>query len=240
MPEKQQSQKHYTFLEIYGGKLVERSREPKPNFVETVVYEKDKKTARGITYLRHVSGLEQFLLRAITYEDKTLPDGITRIRSLKVDFQDATDSDVIYRVQFRCFDVITSTLMKKLPNIPFGEPLDISLFPDKDDKTKTILNIKNSNGEPIRVAYTKENPNGLPEAKYYKSSDEWDFKEQNEFLLDNTRTIAEALKQFWRENEDMFTITPKPPITNHQPSTKSTHPVISDELPLDSDDKLPF
>lgn len=230
MPEKESKQQSYTFLEVFQGSLVERAKSLKDSrFKEKEVFNKDG-SLRGVVIVRPVSGLEQFLLKSVSYEVKELQDG-TEIQRLKVTLQDATDSSVIYQIQFIFPGVLSSSFMKILPNIKFGEPIDLTVFPDKETK-QPVLHIKNDQGQTVKSYFLKDNPNGMPEAKQSKVTGKWNFSEQTDFLLQNTLEIAGELKKFWSENAQMFE-------TASSPSSPTKHRVLADDEALENEDADP-
>ncbi len=202
MPEVKRVEKKWVFLEIYQDQLVERSKTPKKGFKETKIFEKDKVTEKGVTYLRPVHGLEEFLLRDIVYKEIEMPDG-SKLKNIDVVLQDSLDSKTIYKIQFKYPSIVCNSFMKKLPNVKFGEPLNLAIYPQKD---RGSANVKILHGDQfVQFYHTNDNPNGMPKAKNY--GDEWDYKEQNYFLLEQTKQIAKDLAVFWRENWKMFETT---------------------------------
>lgn len=119
-------------------------------------------TPRGIIYLRPISGLEEYLLKGVSYEQSTLQNG-SEVERLKILFQDALDSSSIYQLQLPYPGVLASSFMKRLPNIPLGVPLEIIVFPDKETKNPVLL--FKANDEYVKVAFTKDDPKGMPEGK---------------------------------------------------------------------------
>lgn len=224
MPERQKIERRWTFLEIYQGKLVERSKTAQNGFALTTVKDKEGKEV-GSIYLRTVSGLEQFLLKDVTYRKKELADGKV-IKNLDLILQDATDSTVIYKIQFSYPSVIASVFMKLLPNMPFGQPLDINIYPEKGTKNAQMFVSYHEGDEKVNVkhAFTKEFPNGMPPAKKY--DDEWDYREQSSWLLKQASDIKAKLKEFWDQNGEMFETVPKEPVV-------TTAGLLDTETPLE-------
>lgn len=107
------------------------------------------------------------------------------------------------RVQLNDGDVLSLPLegrqggvfMKVLPNIKEGKEVEFNVWTDKETG-KTAFAIK-QDGENIKWAFTKENPNGLPEATSKKvgSNVKWDFSEQTNFLYERTLKEAERFKK---------------------------------------------
>lgn len=76
--------------------------------------------------------------------------------------------------------------LKQLPNVDFSQPVVLNVF--KGDNDRTALVVK-QNGKSVGWAFTKDNPNGMPEPKVVDDIDDkgrpvkkWDWRAQQAFL----------------------------------------------------------
>lgn len=97
------------------------------------------------------------------------------------------DGDDTYIVNLPYSSRYASSFLKALPNLNLLD--NVRFMPwamkDKNDPSKTVTGITlYQNGNKVLPAYTKENPNGLPEMKKIKvkGKDTWDDSELMEFL----------------------------------------------------------
>jgi hypothetical protein len=98
-----------------------------------------------------------------------------------------TDGDASYVVSLPYSSRYASSFLKALPNIDASK--EVRFMPwamkDKQDATKTITGITlYQDGEKIAPAYTKENPNGLPQMVKIKvkGKEQWDDSDMMQFL----------------------------------------------------------
>ncbi len=97
------------------------------------------------------------------------------------DFQDGGD---VYHLQLSYSNSFATAFLKMLPNIDLTKPMQVSpSVKEVDGKNKSSLFV-NQDGNPIKHAYTRDNPNGMPELKSVKikGQDMWDDTERLEFL----------------------------------------------------------
>lgn len=98
------------------------------------------------------------------------------------------ESDKDYKLSLGYADGLACNFYKILPNVDPALPVRINLSNEikPDGKTKTSLFI-NQNDTPVKWAYTKDNPNGIPsyEQIKVKGQDTWDNTKQVEFLVAN-------------------------------------------------------
>ena len=95
-----------------------------------------------------------------------------------------SDENGKYILQMPYSSGYSSAFLKALPNVNVKEV--VSLVPNltvEGDKKKTTLFIS-QNGVPIKWAYTRDNPNGIPNMKQIKVKGKmaWDDSEMMEFL----------------------------------------------------------
>ena len=86
-----------------------------------------------------------------------------------------------YQLRLNCPSRLFDQFAKRIPNISMDHPLVIGAF--LNEKGGNVLYLK-QNGAKVPMAFTKDNPNGIPEAvKTMKLGKEsWDFSAQEEFL----------------------------------------------------------
>lgn len=93
-------------------------------------------------------------------------------------------------VQFSANSKTCISLFKTLPNIDITKELNLVVFPDKETGGAVIM--LKQDGEKVPWAYTKEDPNGLPPG-VKDAQEEWDFRDQNNFLHTKALEFAEKL-----------------------------------------------
>ena len=86
-----------------------------------------------------------------------------------------------YQLRLNCPSRLFDQFTKRIPNISLDHPLIIGAF--LNEKGGNVLYLK-QNGAKVPMAFTKDNPNGIPAAvKTMKRGQEvWDFSDQEEFL----------------------------------------------------------
>jgi len=97
------------------------------------------------------------------------------------DFQDEGE---VYHLQLSYSNSFATAFLKMLPNIDLTKKMQVSpSVKEVDGKNKSSLFV-NQDGNPIKHAYTRENPNGMPDLKSVKikGQDMWDDTERLEFL----------------------------------------------------------
>lgn len=102
-------------------------------------------------------------------------------KSWMFDFQNGKD---LYHLQLSYSNSYAKAILKMLPNIDVKKEIKVSpQVKEVDGKQKSSLFI-NQDGASIKHAYTKENPNGLPQMKQVKVAGNlvWDDTEALEFL----------------------------------------------------------
>jgi hypothetical protein len=105
-----------------------------------------------------------------------------------------TDGEVTYIVSLPFSSRYASSFLKALPNLNLSK--DLRFMPwamkDKNDATKTITGITlYQDGEKIAPAYTKEDPNGLPQMTKIKvkGKEQWDDSDMMLFLENMANNI---------------------------------------------------
>ena len=86
-----------------------------------------------------------------------------------------------------------TAIYKMLPNIDPVNPVEISISRKKNDQGREVTSVfmreydENDDGQIVKHAYTKDNPNGIPnwEQKQIQGEMKWDNTSQIEFLIEN-------------------------------------------------------
>jgi hypothetical protein len=162
-----------TYLTIIGGKIVKKCKTFEDGAVERI------NKIGNTVWEKHYSALDGELVNISKRE--TTEYGI----DIVVEIHDETD---IYQLSLGIASAYCRSVLMKLPNLSIGSPYKIVPYSFEDkDKGRMVngLNIFDSNGVKIPNAYTKEEPNGLPELekKKVKGKETWDDSERLEFLL---------------------------------------------------------
>jgi len=177
------------YLSVADGNLVRQHREATSETTQRVtktgklVHEEKFKDLTGILF---------------AVETKTNDYGKQWVLKLK-------DGEDIYNVNLSYSSRYAASFLKALPNIDLTK--NVKFMPwsmsDKQDATKKVTGVtcyqNDGNGwVKIAPAFTKDNPNGLPEMKKIKvkGKEQWDDSEMMEFLENKAKecfaTIAAA------------------------------------------------
>jgi hypothetical protein len=88
---------------------------------------------------------------------------------------------------------ILRRFLRTAPNIDWTAPLCINAFKSKKDNPgdpdSTGIWFR-QRGETIKPYHTKETPNGMPQATHDKMTDEWDFKPQQRWLVEQLQAVT--------------------------------------------------
>lgn len=86
------------------------------------------------------------------------------------------------------------TFTKLAANIDYSQPVVFSAFKGREGD---LVFIAKQNGETVKWAHTKENPNGMPEPQQNRRTGKWDFTATNDWLLEQLLDhIAPQVEQF--------------------------------------------
>ena len=118
-----------------------------------------------------------------------------------------TDGEVTYIVSLPFSSRYASSFLKALPNVNLYK--EVRFMPwamkDKNDATKTITGITlYQDGNKIAPAYTKEEPNGLPQMTKIKvkGKEQWDDSDMMLFLENMANNIFSVLTATEMEEND--------------------------------------
>lgn len=160
------------YLSIADGKIVRSYKEAKPGITTT----RTTKTGK------------------LVHEEKydSITGQLTALKTHENDYGKQwhlhfTDGEDSYIVTMPYSSRYSTSFLKALPNIDLN--LEVKLMPwsmvDKNDPSKKVTGITLYQvGEKIPPAYTKDNPNGLPQMKQVKVKGQmtWDDSDMMEFL----------------------------------------------------------
>jgi hypothetical protein len=153
------------------GHLSESSKEPKDGF--SLVTYKDKE---GNTKQKYVKKYSSVTGKIIGFDYRTTEWNNTKINSWNIGLE---DEEGTMTVQLGAETRAAQSFLKMLPNINLELPLKIATFPDKESGATVVLCWQGD--KKIDWAYTKDKPNGMPEAKRLANM-KWDFSAVEEFL----------------------------------------------------------
>lgn len=157
------------YFNIMDGKFTIRVQEGTPGAVARV-------NKKGVTV--HEVHHDSFEAKLVDIRTKDSPYG----KNWEFDFQDGGE---IYTLQLSFSNSYATAFLKILPNIDLTKPMKLqpSAKKDADGKTKSSLFVS-QDGVTLKHAYTKDNPNGLPnmEQIMVKGVPTWDDTKRLEFL----------------------------------------------------------
>lgn len=174
------------YLSVANGRLVRQHKEATPDTVQ-----RENKVGK----LVH----EEFF--------KELVGVITKIDTKENDYGKQwqivfSDGDDKYMVQMPYSGRYSSSFLKALPNVEQGKAVKFMPWEmqDKNNAAKKVTGVtmyQNDGNGFVKVpsAYTKEDPNGLPEMtkKKIKGKDQWDDSEMMEFLEEMAKDWMKTL-----------------------------------------------
>jgi len=157
-----------TFVSIVGGQLTTRVTEDTPGAVARqltkgpnegqTVYELKFKSLTGA-----LIKIEYVTKKFGSYIEATVLDG----------------KEFILQISWEDFNV-RGSFVKRLPNVDPTQLVEFCAWKDKEGHTAFIVK---QNDEIVPMAFTKDNPNGMPDAVKDKLG-KWDFRDQETFMFD--------------------------------------------------------
>jgi len=187
-----------TYLTIMGGKFCQRVEAGKEGAVERI--NKVGKVVHEVFYDQFTGTLVNISVQEDTGYGK----------SWNFHFQDGNDS---YFVQMPYSSSNATNFLKIIKNIDLSKPFTISpTQKEVDGKSQTSLFI-NQGGVPLKHAYTKDVPNGLPDMEQItvKGQQVWDDSKRIAFLHDMVMTdIMPKLKGAGYVQEEGFGVLDEP------------------------------
>lgn len=171
-----------TYFRVASGKLVRSAKEDTPGAVAV----KNASTGETVWQLHD----EWVQGRIIALDDKDGEFG----KSLTVVLDDVGSR---YQVDLKDGSMYWSDFLKRLPNVDLSQ--DVTLFPYSiEEEGRKVPNqgvSMKQGGAKVARAFTKENPNGLPQpvSVKFNGKDQLDWGPQNEFLVNTV--LSEARKK---------------------------------------------
>jgi len=101
------------------------------------------------------------------------------------------DSKELYTLQLSYSNSFSTAFLKILPNIDLAQEMKVSpSVKEVDGKNKSSLFV-NQNGVALKHAYTRDNPNGMPDMEQVTVKGElvWDDTKRMEFLQEMVNTV---------------------------------------------------
>jgi hypothetical protein len=187
---RESNRRNATFLAIIDGSIVTKSKEPREGFEHYMDGQGNE------SYIKRFPGFDGYI-DDITWFDREITGG-KRIKGWTLHI---TDQGENYELSISNKSPVCSVFMNVAGNIDFNKKVDFSVWKDREGKTAFVLRQPNQSGEVVRRCHTRDNPNGMPEAKQRKSG-EWDFSDVEDFLMEKMdkeiipvcRRAAEARK----------------------------------------------
>jgi len=171
-----------TYLKIFGGKIVQERTE---NFSsDNEVKVRENKLGKKVYYVEYdsVSG------KLVHAEMRHIEDFGADVIELSI--KDGIDN---YQLSLNVNSRYGQSFMARMLAIDLDKPIEIIpyAFENKEGKKISGLNV-HQNGQKINSLYTKDDPNGLPEAKQIRKGKElkWDFTDQTNFYYDKFEEFA--------------------------------------------------
>jgi hypothetical protein len=104
------------------------------------------------------------------------------------------DEGARFKLQIALDSQFFGQYAKRMPNIDTAKPLFLGIGYDRE-RGRNFLYAR-QDGEKVSMAYTKDNPNGLPEPtkKTVKGKEVWDWEEQENFLYEVAMNFSSKLE----------------------------------------------
>lgn len=172
---------------IVKGKFTIRLPEgaDEPNAVERTL-EKGANAGKVVKELQY-TGIEGTIERCYVDESEYGANFITEL---------VDDENARFKLQIPLDSQFFGQYAKRMPNIDTTQPLFLGLGYDRE-RERNFLYARQGEDK-VGMAYTKENPNGLPEPtkKTVKGKEVWDWEEQENFLYEVAMDFAASLENY--------------------------------------------
>ena len=170
---------------IVKGKFTIRLPEgtDEPNAVERTL-EKGANAGKVVKELQY-TGIEGTIERCYVDESEYGANFVTEL---------VDDENARFKLQIPLDSQFFGQYAKRMPNIDTTQPLFLGLGYDRERERNFLYARQGENK--VGMAYTKENPNGLPEPtkKTVKGKEVWDWEEQENFLYEVAMDFAASLE----------------------------------------------
>lgn len=147
------------------------------------------------------------------------------------------DGNEIYKLQLGYSNSFATAFLKILPNVDLSSPITLSpSVKEVDGKNRSTLFV-NQNGQAIKHAYTKDNPNGLPDMEQItvKGSAVWDDTKRIAFLQEMVNTkILPQLKRDYQSiaNAGISGTGAEAPAQSFEDSIDEVNASVADDQPF--------
>lgn len=194
-----------TWITVAGGKLAVRAQEGDDGAVER------KYTVKSTGEEKSV-----WEYQSSHFVGDVIGGGFEDTKFGSVFYVDLQTPDKRYQLRLPCPGRLFEQFAKRIPNIDLSKPLWIGAF--MNDQDRQVLFLKHG-GDKVAVAYTKDNPNGLPEAvkKEKMGKVTWDFEAQEEFLYQSAKAWAATIPQPEYEGADQVACSSPEPVGEEMP-----------------------
>jgi hypothetical protein len=206
------------FLNIVGGKITQRVNKDTEGAKERILA-KGPKAGTPVYELEHdfVSGkIVHCEIKESDYGDQ-----------IELKLRDGDDFYVL-TVNWD-YARLRDAIVKRLPNIDVAKPVEISCFPDREDGQPAFF--IRQDGEVVKYAFTRDNPNGLPEPtkKVVKGKEEWVWDEPENFLWDKAQ---EWFEQFAGNEKPDYQDESESAETTSKDETNSSEDIVDEDVPF--------
>jgi len=173
------------YATIYEGRLCTRRAAPTDGFY---LYNSVKHPGKKV-YIREYDHINGYLVDIRSQEKETL-EGI-HYKVLQFTFDNGDGAELVLEVPLK--SELVARFAKCARNIDFRTPIFIRVFPDR--RTHQPVIIIQQAGENVPQAFTKENPNGLPQWVRDEVTGEWDARAYWAFLFKEIEAVRPEIER---------------------------------------------
>jgi hypothetical protein len=112
---------------------------------------------------------------------------------------------VNYQLEMNFSSGYSASFLKTLPNVKLSDRVQITpKLTIEGDKKKSVCFL-NQNGSGLKWAFTRENPNGMPDLVKIKvkGKDTWDDSDRMEFLENNAKNLFVGSNKMVADNDEV-------------------------------------
>jgi hypothetical protein len=112
---------------------------------------------------------------------------------------------VNYQLEMNFSSGYSASFLKTLPNVKLSDRVQITpKLTIEGDKKKSVCFL-NQNGSGLKWAFTRENPNGMPDLVRIKvkGKDTWDDSDRMEFLENNAKNLFVGSNKMVADNDEV-------------------------------------
>jgi hypothetical protein len=177
------------FLSISNGKLVRSFKEKTEGAVSRI-----NKAGREV-YEMFYDSLEGTITGVGTKESDYGKFLVVQVES----------NGVNYQLEMNFSSGYSASFLKTLPNVKLSDRVQITpKLTIEGDKKKSVCFL-NQNGSGLKWAFTRENPNGMPDLVKIKvkGKDTWDDSDRMEFLENNAKNLFVGSNKMVADNDEV-------------------------------------